>query len=296
MKGKAFCPAHVTGFFKAELGGRDGAEEAGSIGAGFSIQDGVTTTVTVRDANAAGFDVRVSGYSPENVEVSGFVVRRFLEMTDRPVHVDILHEVSVPIGYGLGCSGAVALSLSLALNEALKTGLSRQDAGRLAHAAEVECKTGLGDVLAAYHGGFEIRTRPGAPGTGSLKKIDSDYTALIICFAPVSTKGFIEGRLESINGLGGKMVGRLSASHSYDDFQDMSLEFARYVKMMTPRMAEVIDELHGAGFRCGVALFGQTVFTLVRKGSEEEAMRILSRYRDGIIIRSGIDNLGARVQ
>jgi len=45
MRGMAFCPAHVTGFFKAELDEKNNIEEIGSLGAGFSIEKGVKTTV-----------------------------------------------------------------------------------------------------------------------------------------------------------------------------------------------------------------------------------------------------------
>ena len=43
-----FCPAHITGFFKAELDKED-SKQLGSLGAGFSIQKGVKTTVSVRE-------------------------------------------------------------------------------------------------------------------------------------------------------------------------------------------------------------------------------------------------------
>jgi len=35
-----------------------------------------------------------------------------------------------------------------------------------AHILEVKYKTGLGDVIAEYTGGFVIRVKPGAPGVG----------------------------------------------------------------------------------------------------------------------------------
>ena len=47
MHAKAFSPAHITGFFKAELEGKE-SNKLGSLGAGFSIQKGVRTTVNVR--------------------------------------------------------------------------------------------------------------------------------------------------------------------------------------------------------------------------------------------------------
>ena len=40
MMATAFCPAHITGFFKAELDKED-SKQLGSLGAGFSIQKGV---------------------------------------------------------------------------------------------------------------------------------------------------------------------------------------------------------------------------------------------------------------
>ena len=47
MRAKAFSPAHITGFFKAELEEKE-SNRVGSLGAGFSIQKGVRTTVNVR--------------------------------------------------------------------------------------------------------------------------------------------------------------------------------------------------------------------------------------------------------
>ena len=80
----------------------------------------------------------------------------------------------IPVGYGLGSSSAVALSLSFALDQALGTKLDRSLIGQIAHNAEVNCKTGLGDVLASFHGGFEIRVKAGAPGIGSVEKIHTE--------------------------------------------------------------------------------------------------------------------------
>ena len=49
MEATAFCPAHITGFFKAHLDGptKTNLENLGSMGAGFSIKQGVTTKVKI---------------------------------------------------------------------------------------------------------------------------------------------------------------------------------------------------------------------------------------------------------
>ena len=301
MEAKAFCPAHITGFFTAHLdGAQKTLESLGSKGAGFSIRRGVTTRVSVCQRQKRGgpsFRVSTAGYGSEKTDVSEYVLNEFLELGEfSDKFFDIRHEIAIPVGYGLGSSGAVALSLSFALDEALQTGLDRTRIGKIAHNAEVSCKTGLGDVLASYHGGFEVRVEPGAPGVGNVEKISTEpISIMMMCFSPISTNKFIKERLPQINGLGGKMVDRLLESKNYDHFQDMSLEFAEYVDVMTPRMQKLVDELSGDGIRCGIAMFGETVFTMVPKHREREALDILERYPDGILIKSELDNTGARV-
>ena len=293
----AFCPAHITGFFKAELDNKD-SKRLGSLGAGFSIQKGVRTTVTVREKtkhDISNFSIKVNGFESGDMRVSELVLRKFV--TDRKF-IDVTHEIDVPVGYGFGCSAAVALSLSIALNDALKCKLSKIQVAQIAHDVEIECKTGLGDVLASYHGGFEVRIKPGAPGVGEVKKIDSKEKrdVIIICFNPISTKKFLKEKISSINGLGGKMVSKLIESNDTEEFQDMSVKFAKYVNVITPKMNEVITILHKNGIKCGVALFGETIFSLVTKNEKEKVREILKQFDDGLIITSKIDNSGARLQ
>ena len=296
MKGSAFSPAHITGFFKAELDEDKKPEDQGSLGAGFSIEKGVTTTVEVEDSEFTDLKIRVSGYQPDNTQVSEFVISEFLKNLDCNYFVSVHHDIKVPVGYGLGCSAAVALSLAYALNEAFGTKFTKEQLGKMAHSAEVMCRTGLGDVLSSYHGGFEIRVKGGAPGIGQLKKIPADAnSAIMICFSPISTKQFLKERLSSINGLGGKMVDKLVQTKNIDQFHEFSVEFADYVNIITPKMRSVIEDLRSHGIKSGVALFGETVFTLVPKNLEDKVIEILEKYSDGIIIKSKIDNIGARL-
>ena len=291
----AFCPAHITGFFKAELDKED-SKQLGSLGAGFSIQKGVKTTVTIREKtkhDISNFTIKVNGFESGDMRVSEVVLSKF---STQGKFVDIIHEIDVPVGYGFGCSAAVALSLSIALNDALKSKLSKIEVAQIAHNVEIECKTGLGDVLASYHGGFEIRDKPGAPGIGHVQKINLNKISIImICFSPISTSKFIKERLSQINGLGGKMVDELLESKNYEHFQEMSLEFAKYVNVMTPRMQKVVDELSNNNIKCGIALFGETIFSMIPKEKEGNVLKILEKFSDGIIIKSKLDDVGARI-
>ena len=297
MMATAFCPAHITGFFKAELDKED-SKQLGSLGAGFSIQKGVKTTVTVREKtkhDISDFAIKVNGFESGDMRVSELVLSRF---SVKGKFIDVTHDIDVPVGYGFGCSAAVALSLSIALNDALDCKLTKIQVAQIAHNIEIECRTGLGDVLASYHGGFEVRVKPGAPGIGQVKKINSKekLDVIIICFNPISTKKFLKEKISSINGLGGKMVKKLIESNDTEEFQDMSVKFAKYVNVVTPKMNQVINLLHKNGIKCGVALFGETVFSLVTKNEKNKVKEILKQFDDGLIITSKIDNSGARLQ
>jgi len=300
MEATAFCPAPITGFFKAHLDdNQNSLENFGSTGAGFSIKQGVTTRVKVdtKDNQESNFRITTKGYQSDKTDVSEFVLNEFLKLGKfSNKFFDIEHEISIPVGYGLGSSGAVALSLSFALDQALETKLDKTTIGQIAHNAEVNCKTGLGDVLASFHGGFEIRVKPGAPGIGCVEKIfTNEISVIMICFAPISTNKFIKERLSQINGLGGKMVNRLLESKNYKHFQDMSLEFAKFVDVITPRMQKLVNELSKNNIKCGIAFFGETVFSMIPKEDEDRVLEILQKYSDGIVIKSELDNNGARV-
>jgi pantoate kinase len=300
MEATAFCPAHITGFFKAHLDDdQDNLENLGSMGAGFSIKQGVTTKIKIKtiDNQSSNFKITTHGYQSDKIDVSQYVLNEFLKLGNfSDKFFEIEHDISIPVGYGLGSSGAVALSLSFALDQALDTKLEKTMIGQIAHNAEVSCKTGLGDVLASYHGGFEIRIKPGAPGIGHVEKITTGKISVImICFSPISTNKFIKERLSQINGLGGKMVNQLLETKDYCHFQDMSLEFAKYVDVMTPRMQKIVDELSDNDIKCGIALFGETIFSMVPQNNESKVLKILQKYSDGIIIKSELDDIGARV-
>ena len=300
MEATAFCPAHVTGFFKAHLdGNQNNLENLGSMGAGFSIKQGVTTKVKIelKNKQKSNFKITTKGYQSDKTDISEFILNEFLKLGKfSNKFFNIEHDISIPVGYGLGSSAAVALSLSFALDQALETKLDKITIGKIAHNAELNCKTGLGDVLASFHGGFEIRVKPGAPGIGRVEKIITEEISIImICFSPISTNKFIKERLSQINGLGGKMVNKLMESKNYEHFQEMSLEFANYIDVMTPKMQKLVNELSKNNIKCGVALFGETIFSMIPKKDENEILEILKKYPEGVVIKSELDNVGARV-
>jgi pantoate kinase len=289
---KAFSPAHITGIVRRVPVPGGCFLYQGSEGAGFSIDRGVTTTVSLFDNANPSYRISINGRTVENAEVSELVLQQYMKIFERPYCIKIEHNIEIPIGFGLGSSGASALSLSYALNEAAKVGLGREEAAQIAHCAEIACGTGLGTVIAEYAGGFELRTRAGAPGIGVIRKIELKcHRVIILCMAPISTKSmlhdkFSRSRIHDDTSLMSDMT--------IKDFVTKSYEFVSDMGMTEGRCKEPINTLRSHGFHSSVALFGDTIFTIVPEDRVQEAERCLRRF-DGQLFTCGIDNIGARV-
>jgi len=60
-------------------------------------------------------------------------------------------------------------------------------------------------------------------------------------------------------------------------------------------MQKLVDELSQNDIKCGIALFGETVFSMIPKEKEKKVLEILRKYPEGSIIKSELDDQGARV-
>jgi pantoate kinase len=297
----AFSPGHITGFF--EKPGNISNKNLdllyyGSKGAGFSLKKGVTTTVELYKSQSKCYQISLNDSLSNELEVSKWIVQYYLnKYNPLPSYfINIKHTIDIPIGYGLGTSGAAALSLSYALNKVLNIGLLKEQAAQIAHIAEIHCKTGLGTVIAEFYGGLEIRTSFGAPGIGKVTKIElNNHKAIILCISPISTKQILKDYLNDANTLGKNMIEQLLLSKDINSFLSMSYRFADFLGLTRGICEKPIQKLNSHGFDCSVALFGQTVFTLVQEKQALKVKSILEKF-SGILIVSDIDNKGAFIK
>jgi pantoate kinase len=299
----AFCPSHITGFFETPDQNNSINKKNidflfyGSKGAGFSLTKGVTTEINIYKSQNNGYQIFLNHSLVNNLEVSKWVVQYYLNNFNLPSYfIDIKHFVDVPIGYGLGTSGAAALSLSYALNKSLGIGLSKEEAAQIAHIAEIHCKTGLGTVIAEFYGGLEIRTSFGAPGIGKVTKVKIDnYTAVVLCISPILTKQVLNNYSNNANNLGSSMIEQLLLTKDVKSFLSMAHKFADYLGLTKGSCERPIQKLNRLGFDCSIALFGQTVFTLVKPEHVLQVASILRQF-PGTLIISDIDNKGALIK
>jgi pantoate kinase len=295
----AFVPGHITGLFQICDESEDPLKK-GSRGAGFSITRGIRTTVRATEAERCSVTISINGKRTKAAVVSKNVASKMVSLYGRPCKIEVRHEAGIPIGSGFGASGAGALGLALALNEAMGLDLPRIEAARVAHIAEIECKTGLGTVLAGLAGGFGVITRAGGPGIGETLKFkhSADLSAVCLHFGPISTKEALSnpGLRRRINELGGRFVEEIWRNQRLELFLRLSRSFTEHVGLITPRIRSVLERTDEEGFVCSMAMFGETVFSLVDSGEAERLFKVMAETAPSYdVFIDRIDTRGARL-
>ncbi len=275
----AFAPAHITGFFV--ICPHENPAMAGSLGCGITLKAGITTRVEV-----GGSD----GSDDSPCPTIGSVVSR---LTRRPCSVRITSDI--PIGAGFGASGAGALGAAFALNHALSLDLTANQLTEVAHIAEVENRTGLGDVVAQSLGGVVIRRTPGA--SARLDRIRTDAKDIFwVVFDKMPTKEILNDKsaADRINPAGIASLRELLKMPTVENFMIQSRRFAAETGLMSDSVSDAADAVEVAGGMASQAMLGDSVFAVDVTGGAGDAIEsALSEF--GSVGRSRIDFRGARL-
>lgn len=246
---EAFVPGHVTGFFTVERG--DDPIETGSRGGGVAISDGVT--VEVRPADERSIYLEDTSIDVEPVE-------RVLDALR--VDATVLASTSLPIGAGFGVSGAMALGTALAANDCFDRQLSTNELVTIAHGAEVQSGTGLGDVVAQARGGISLRLDPGGPAHNTLDGIPTGARVEYLSFGELSTPSVLSDDPERITEAGRLALSGVVDEPTVEEFMHGSRRFARETGLLTEQLRDVIQSVIEAGGSASMAMLGETVFAL----------------------------------
>jgi len=259
MLGRAYAPAHITGFFAVRQ--HQDPVKAGSIGCGLCLEAGVTATITV-DPSYMGSLIRFNGKQIDLPTVE-YVIKGLLEPGHSQVIIDL--ESDIPLGFGFGISGAAALASALALNAVFDLHKTVNQVASIAHCAEVMNKTGMGDVSGQCAGGVVIRIKPGAPGTGQIDTIPFSQTEVSwVCLGEINTASVLGNKeaLNSINRVGSNALTTLLKSPGLKNFMSISREFALQTDLISSRALDVMEAVEARGQSASIAMLGDTVFTL----------------------------------
>jgi pantoate kinase len=303
---KAFSPAGISSFFEICDKTDDeqpmlDLERVGSRGGGFGIQKGVLTEVSVSEAKANRIRVFINEKLAPEAETTRAVSQMLLSKSEKVCNVVVNHKVDVPIGAGFGSSAAGALTAGLALSKALELPLTYNQIGRIAHVAEVQCKTGLGTVGPLMLGGCVITVEPGAPGISIIDRIplSDDYVVVAGVFGSTPTKQALASaeKRREVNRYGRRTLEAILAKPSVENFMACCLDFADKAGFMTARVRHLVKLAEKAG-AVGAAqnMVGEAVHALAL---EENAGNIAEAFKQVLpnekILVAKIDFQGARL-
>ncbi len=292
----AYAPCHVSTLFVPVI--TDSPETTGSLGTGFSIFPGVYTTVKILGYGSKRVKWLLNGepVQPENLSTSFTVFEKMLEIYGGGVEMEISQWCYLPIGGGFGVSGASALSLSLALNEALGLGLNTEEAAMIAHVSEVINKTGLGDVISSLAGGFEIRVKAGGPGHGAVKKWEPELyvSPIIIYFSSIETRKVLRDNalIQRISESGKELLQEFLKDIRLEKFIEVSRKFTETIGLCPEEVETVMSKF----VMSSMVMLGNSAFIMVHP---EEIHPTISTLREmfpnATIIEAKIDYRGAKV-
>jgi len=288
---KAFSPAGISSFFEICDRTNDGMpivdlERVGSRGGGFGIQKGVLTEITVSEAKTNSIRVFINGKLAPEAETTRTVSQMLLNKAGNFFDVVVNHKVDVPIGAGFGSSAAGALTAGLALSKALDLPLTYNQIGRIAHVAEVQCKTGLGTVGPLMLGGCILTVEPGAPGISVIDRIPISDKYMIVAgvFGSTPRKQVLASaeKRREVNRYGRRTLEAILAEPSVENFMACCLDFAEKAKAGAVGVAQ--------------NMVGEAVHALVL---EENAGNIAEAFKQALpnekVLVAKIDFQGARL-
>ena len=262
---RVFVPGHVTGFFRSHPD--PDPTRAGSQGGGIALSDGVTVSVEP----AEQVRVKLNGETIEMAAVER--VLRTLEVT-----ATVSAETDLPLGSGFGVSGAMALGTALATNAVFDRRLSTNELVTIAHGAEVEAGTGLGDVVAQARGGLTLRLEPGGPHHNNLDGIPGTERIEYVVLGSLSTSAVLDRETDALDQAGEVALSAVVRDPTVERFFRASRTFARESALLTESVREVIADVSAADGRAAMAMLGETVFAtgtgLSEAGYDPEVCRI----------------------
>jgi len=291
-KSYSYSPSHITGFFEI----RDDRDPlyTGSVGGGIVLEKGCVTEASLdnefhqKGAKAEiEIEIKINGVE-EEANTSKYVVDSLAGKYDgeHELNVTVSTEFDVPVGAGLGASGAGALSTSLALNRLLSLGMTTIEVAQIAHLAEVENNTGLGDVIAETYGGVVIRKKPGPPGIGIIDKIPHERQKIsYVVFGTRATRAVLvdNSMKRQINKAGREAMKELVRKPSLDNFMHVSRKFSLHSELISDKCRDAIEAVEAEGSVASAAMIGDTVFVV----GDSEALKEFGEVRESRISEVG---------
>ncbi len=280
-----YAPGHITGLFSIYDSEKDWRAK-GSRGLGICIDRGAVAKVKV--SAGGGIFAQVNG---KRAKVTEFAIKKALEEVGKEYRVEAEIKTYMPEGQGFGMSGAGTLATMVALGKILR--LQEEQVLLYSHMAEIVHRTGLGDVVAEYFGGAEVRVIPGIPPYGMIEtlRVPKDLSIYVGVVGERIRTSKVLSEIElrrRINSVGDDLLEEfLDSDRSLEEMISLSYEFCMEIGLASERVKEALKEIWSSGGMGSQCMIGNSIFA-IGENSEE----ILRKYGEVYKVKIG---KGARV-
>lgn len=229
---KAYAPANISLIFKVVTGG--------SLGVGFTVDKGVTAEVSPAKKTEIFFNGK-----PITLPTVASVI-------NQPFKIYL--QSKLPLGAGFGLSGASAFATALATHKK-----SRLDCAKIAHKAEIKNKTGLGDVVNQYFGGFLVKRVSSAKF--KVEHLPLGGTPLYcISYGKLLTSTVLAKNYSRINRAADKALRKIIPELSFSEVLSIAKKFALESGLLTSKkIITCIDSIEKHGGHATMIMLGEGV-------------------------------------
>jgi len=280
----AFCPGHISGYFRRVEG--KSIADTGSVGAGLVVSEGVTATATPSEKRS----IRVICRDAKgNVLSTAHDSPPLSSVMDRlGITVAVETECRLPIGAGFGLSAAALLATLTALDRLFALRLTPHDIAALAHEAEVTHRTGLGDVAACQGGGRVVRHGPGIDA-----RIDRTWDlagpVYLVSFGPIHTPSVL-GSPEQMDRVAAAFPAAMPKNP--EDFFRLSRQFTLDSGLATPEVLEVLALCGKERVPAAMTMLGNGIFA--SGGKARSLLESFGQVYECTVARTGANIIAER--
>jgi len=264
---RAFAPANISCIF--QMYEDPDPAKMGSYGLGFTVNDGVTVEVSLTEKTEIFFNGEKIIFPTVETVVKNLIS---LILPNIPT-LKVTITSPLPLGCGFGLSGASALATAYALDDVLHLKKTKLELAKIAHIAEVENKTGLGDVTNQYFGGFLLKTVPSSHFKAQRIPI-TNIPVYCKYFSEIATNEIIvdKNMKNRINKAGKEALKKVrgilplgGVSFKQELFAKLisiSKEFAENSRLLKDKqVVQTIQEIESRGGHASMIMLGNAVFS-----------------------------------
>ena len=261
----AFCPGHLTCFFKPVR--TNDVMTTGSEGVGIKLSKG--SIVHVEERSDKEICVTMDGKPSE-----ARVTTRAVKILSGGRGFDITIENQLPVSQGFGMSAAGSIAAGLCVCSIL--GKDRTDSYKAAHVADIEEMGGLGDVSAlTTEGPISIRTRAGLPPDGNvISKGNEGNLTLAVLGGRLETKNVLSDD-EAVRRI--SSVGEIAMNSYLSDggLFKASRYFSATAKLESSCVRSALSKL---GSEAAMCMLGNSIFTTLSADAINDVLGHVETY------------------